>query len=80
MRIGQVRCSAMPGMPVSALYTNSYHYHLLLTTYYRSPEKGNSSAAADARDGLAGALWPGQALREEHSRLWVQRAKAWRWE
>lgn len=49
MRIAQVRCSAMPGMPVSALYTNSYHYRLLLTTYYRSPEKGNGSAAADAR-------------------------------
>ena len=23
----------MPSMPVSALYTNSYHYHLLLTTH-----------------------------------------------
>lgn len=62
----QVR-SVTPGVPVGVLQSSWYHYRLCLTT----PAVGawTRETEVESQDGLAGPLWPSQALGEEHSRL-----------
>lgn len=62
----QVR-SVPPGAPGGVLHSRLYHYLLLLATHVVGAWRRET--AVGLKDGLAGSLWPSQALGEEPSRL-----------